>query len=222
MALSSARVLPREVDTDTLDTVLAHHCARSSLCLLIESRPRTPQHRSTSAVAQQRRSEWTCHSGLMWLNNPAHFDPAQRRLGCCASAGPDREALAVGVCRVGVCCSGPGWVQCGEMPNPPMPAGLGCSAAQGSVFGGSPPSPIAARIPGRDVQQRRRTCSGQVRAIGIPGRGAVETFGSAGVRVRRIAGIARRCEDSRLVCSAAEGSVFGTGPRYRNPRSGRR
>ena len=113
----------------------SRHCARSSLCSLIESRPRTPQHRSTSAVAQQRRSEWTCHSGLIWLNNPAHFDSAQRRPGCCASAGPDREALAVSVCRVGVCCSGPGWVQRGEMPNPPRPAGLGCSAAEGYVLG---------------------------------------------------------------------------------------
>jgi len=34
--------------------------------------------------------------------------------------------------------------------------------------------------------------------------------GSAGVRVRRIAGIARRCEDSRLVCSVAEGDVVGS------------
>ena len=163
-ALSSARVLPGEVDTDTLDTVLAHHCARSSLCSLIESRPRTPQHRSTSAVAQQRRSEWTCHSGLIWLNNPAHFDSAQRRPGCCASAGPDRETLAVSVLT-------------------PVGAGLGCSAAPRYVFGGSPPSPIAARIPGWSVQQRRGPCSGQVRAIGVPGRGAVGVFSSAGVCV---------------------------------------
>ena len=124
-------------------------------------RRRGPAHRSTSAVAQR----------LTALRFRL-FDPAQRRPGCCASAGPDREALAVGVCRVGVCCSGPGWVQCGEMPNPPMPAGLGCSAGA--------------------------------------------------VRVRRIAAIAHRREDSRLGCSAAQGSVFGTGPRYRSPRSGRR
>jgi len=139
----------------------SRQCARSSVCSLIGSRPRTPQHRSTPAVAQR----------LTALRFRL-FDAAQRRPGCCASAGPDREALAVSVCRVGVCCSGPGWVQCGEMPNPPMPAGLGCSAGA--------------------------------------------------VRVRRIAAIAHRREDSRLGCSAAQAYVFETGPRYRNPRPGRR
>jgi len=38
------------------------------------------------------------------------------------------------------------------LSEPPAGAPLGCSAAQGSVFGGSPPSPIAARIPGWGVR----------------------------------------------------------------------
>ena len=156
--------MPGEVDTDTLDTVLAHHRARSSPCLLIEPRRRTPQHRSTSAVAQQHRSEWTCHSGLIRLNNPAHFDPAQRRPGCCASAGPDREALAVSVCRVGVCCSGPGWVQCGEMPNSPRPAGLGCSTTQEHLPGfaaAQPPSTAASHLRWSTTQRHPPTLAAQ-------------------------------------------------------------
>ena len=61
--------------------------------------------------------------------------------GAADLAGPDREALAVSVLT-------------------PVGAGLGCSAAEGSVFGGSSPSPIAARIPGWCVQQRRGMCWG--------------------------------------------------------------
>ena len=115
--------------------------------------------------------------------------------------------------RVGVFSSGGVRVrERSALSESPAEAPLRRSAAEGSVFGGSPPSPIAARIAGWGIQQRRGPCPGQVRAIGTPGRGAAETFSSARVRVRDRSALSESPAEAPLGCSAAEGSVFGGSP----------
>ena len=105
------------------------------------------------------------------------------------------------------------------LSEPPAGAPLGCSAAQGSVFGGSPPSPIAARIPGRCVRQRRGPCSADRHHRPSPRGFPVGVFGSGGVRVRERSALSESPVGAPLGCSAAEGSVFGSaGVRVRQRR----